>query len=100
MMYIWSLRERGIMMPTIDNTKRRFSITVVTKVGATMKALGQFSCAEIDNFRKLIKEKRPVEIIMSPTTVVLLPADIIGWLMIEEILVDKLKGKESTILVN
>ena len=85
-------------MPTIDNTKRRFNVSVVTKIGAEMKALGTFTCAEVDQFRKLIKEERPVEIVMSPTTVVLLPTDIIGWLMIEEILVDKLTEKESSII--
>lgn len=85
-------------MPTIDNTKRRFNVSVVTKVGATMKALGTFTCAEIDNFRKLIKEIRPIEIMMSPTTLILLPADIVGWLMVEEVLVDKLTEKKSNII--
>lgn len=86
-------------MPTIDNTKRRYNVTVVTKIGATMKALGQFTGPEVDKFRKLVKEIRPIEIVMSSTTVVVLAADIVAWLQVEEILVDKFtEEKESIIL--
>lgn len=86
-------------MPTINNTKRRFTVTVTTRMGATMNSTISFSGPEVDQFRKAIKEQRFLEIPISLTTVAVLPHDMVGFMIVEEILVDKLnEKKESTII--
>ncbi len=86
-------------MPTIDNTKRRYNVTLTTRIGATMPSLVSFSGAEVDQFRKTIKEQRFLELPVSSTAVAVIPHDIVGFMIVEEILVDKLtEKKESNII--
>jgi len=86
-------------MTTIDHTKRRFNVTIATKIGANFKSTAVFTCAQIDQYRKQIKEGRVMEFPVSPNSIITLAHDIFGFMIVDEIIVDKLTEKKESIIL-
>lgn len=86
-------------MVTVDNTKRKFSVSILTKVGMAYESKLQHSYAEMQNYQFSLEKNKSITLPISTTQTVTVACDMVACIIVNELLMDKLDS-QSKILEN